>query len=71
MRTNRYTTDLNHPAVFTRLVSASEMALLTGISARRIRRLARDGCIPRIIVGHRTHRYSPEEVIEALRSLSA
>ena len=49
-----------------RWVSAEELSALTGVSRKTLRRLARDGVIPRLVIGRRTHLYDLDDVCKAL-----
>ncbi len=50
-----------------RLVTLPVMTLLAGVSRRTMFRLISQGVVPRICIGHRTHLYDPEDVINALK----
>jgi len=51
-----------------RLLTVEELAALIGLPPSTLRRLYRAGEIPVIKLGHRTLRFSLEDVQEALRS---
>lgn len=48
------------------LVNSAEMARLLSISKQHLDKMRRKGCIPSTTVG-RSRRYSPQQVVEALR----
>jgi excisionase family DNA binding protein len=49
-------------AELTHLLTTEEVAELLGVSTRTVHRLADNGRLPRIRLGHRTVRFSPESV---------
>jgi excisionase family DNA binding protein len=46
-----------------RMLTADEVADLLSVSTRTVRRLASEGVITRVRVGHRTARYTPRSVL--------
>ena len=51
------------------LLDAEELGIRLGFTSQQIWRLHRQGKIPVITLGHRTHRYSLPSVMEALQAL--
>jgi excisionase family DNA binding protein len=45
------------------LLDAREVAALLGVSERTVRRLAQDGVLTRVRIGHRTSRYTHRSVL--------
>ena len=45
------------------LLDAREVAALLGVSERTVRRLAQDGVLARVRIGHRTSRYTRRSVL--------
>jgi excisionase family DNA binding protein len=45
------------------LLDAREVAELLGVSERTVRRLAQDGVLTRVRIGHRTSRYTHRSVL--------
>ena len=54
-----------------RCMTLRQVATILSINPRRLRQLARDGKVPRIELGWRTHLYEPQAVLNALKSLGS
>jgi hypothetical protein len=53
-----------------RCLTLRQIAAVFSINPRRLRQLAREGKVPRIELGWRTHLYEPQAVLQALKRLS-